>query len=326
MALIICPECSKEISDQAKVCPHCGYKLPKQKKKKEKKEVSPRQKKKRIAVIVGVLVLLVALGLVYFFFSPRTVEWCCYHNVQEATCTESQICSRCGKTWGDPVGHDWKEATCTEPKACTVCGEIEGSENGHDWEEATCTEPKTCTVCGETEGSATGHSWKSATCTTAKICRNCNTIEGKKLGHNIVDYVCTRCDETKIFGKDVPNVLDITSMQYEVNSVGGIDIYMTFQNKSSTKIINYISVKMEFYNAVRDVLHDDITNKTSATLQFTGPLNPGETSTKAYWRACFYNSTFSGSINMKEITIKYSDGTTLVLKEGVAEQAVVNWR
>lgn len=27
MALIKCPECGKEISDTAKVCPHCGYRL-----------------------------------------------------------------------------------------------------------------------------------------------------------------------------------------------------------------------------------------------------------------------------------------------------------
>lgn len=27
MALITCPECSKEISDSASACPHCGYPL-----------------------------------------------------------------------------------------------------------------------------------------------------------------------------------------------------------------------------------------------------------------------------------------------------------
>lgn len=29
MALITCPECNKEVSDKAEMCPHCGYKLPK---------------------------------------------------------------------------------------------------------------------------------------------------------------------------------------------------------------------------------------------------------------------------------------------------------
>lgn len=31
MALISCPECNKEVSNKAEMCPHCGYKLPKQK-------------------------------------------------------------------------------------------------------------------------------------------------------------------------------------------------------------------------------------------------------------------------------------------------------
>ena len=30
MALISCPECGKQISDQAPACIHCGYPLPKQ--------------------------------------------------------------------------------------------------------------------------------------------------------------------------------------------------------------------------------------------------------------------------------------------------------
>lgn len=31
MALINCPECNREVSDKAEMCPHCGYKLPKPK-------------------------------------------------------------------------------------------------------------------------------------------------------------------------------------------------------------------------------------------------------------------------------------------------------
>lgn len=33
MALIICPECKKEVSDQAEVCIHCGYPLKKEEEK-----------------------------------------------------------------------------------------------------------------------------------------------------------------------------------------------------------------------------------------------------------------------------------------------------
>ncbi|RYF51065.1 MAG: zinc ribbon domain-containing protein [Cytophagaceae bacterium] len=27
MALVLCPECKKEVSDTAKACPHCGFNL-----------------------------------------------------------------------------------------------------------------------------------------------------------------------------------------------------------------------------------------------------------------------------------------------------------
>lgn len=236
------------------------------------------------------------------------------------------MCSRCGKTWGEPLGHKWKEATCTEAKTCTVCGTTEGSAKGHSWKAATCTKPKNCRVCEITEGSAKGHNWSSATCTTAKRCKTCGKTEGTKLGHDVEDYICTRCGTSVVSQSDVPNILDITLFQYEVNYVGGIDVYMTFSNKSSTKTINYITVELEFRNSVGDVLKDDISGKTTTSLLFTGPLKAGKTSSKTYWRACFYNSTYSGTNKITKIEIEYADGTTLVLDEGVADYVVKAWR
>lgn len=74
------------------------------------------------------------------------------HVWNEATCTESATCSKCGETEGEPLGHEWSEATCTAPKTCTVCGETEGDALGHDWMPATHESPETCSRCGETRG------------------------------------------------------------------------------------------------------------------------------------------------------------------------------
>ena len=321
MALINCPECNKEISDTVKTCPHCGYKIP-----KTKKVPSPHGKRKGVVIIIGVFLALIAIVGWYFFFSPRTVEWFCYHHINGATCIEPKMCSRCGKTWEEPLGHEWQEATCTEAKTCIVCGATEGSANGHSWQAATCTEPKICMVCEITDGLPIGHKWNNATCTTPKKCKNCGKIDGTSLGHNVMDYICTRCGESVVAKSDVPNILDIVLFQYEINYVGGIDVYMTFVNKSSAKTINYIIVEMEFYNAVGDVLTDDISKTKMTSLRFTGPLKDGEKSNKTYWRACFYNSTFSGTTVIKKIEIEYADGTTLVLDESVAKYAVKEWR
>ena len=46
MALVICPECNKEISDSVKKCPHCGYKLKKEKKEKAPKILTTPKRKK----------------------------------------------------------------------------------------------------------------------------------------------------------------------------------------------------------------------------------------------------------------------------------------
>lgn len=52
MAMIKCPECGKDVSDKAKVCPNCGVKI--------------KRKSKKIPIIILVIVLLI-LGLVGAF-------------------------------------------------------------------------------------------------------------------------------------------------------------------------------------------------------------------------------------------------------------------
>ena len=336
MALISCPECGKEVSDKAKACPHCGYEINPEikveedskiaKKPKERKELSPKQKKVRKALIIGIPIAIVSLFCIYLFLSPRTFKWCCIHRKQGATCTAPITCLRCGKTWGSALGHEWAGATCTEPKKCKVCGATEGTAAGHKWTNATCTEPKKCKVCGATEGTAAGHKWANATCTTPKKCKVCGATTGSKLGHDVKDFICRRCKETVITRGEVKEVIDIIDPRYSVNSVGGIDQNMVFENKSKTKTINYITMEIEFYNAIGDVIKNDIGGKATALLSYTGPLGPGKKSSRQYWDACFYNKTYSGTMCFKEIKIEYSDGTVLILNENVANSAVKNWR
>lgn len=53
MALIECPECKAQVSDQAKACPQCGYSLPKQ----PRLAPETRQGLAFIAVLVGVVLV-----------------------------------------------------------------------------------------------------------------------------------------------------------------------------------------------------------------------------------------------------------------------------
>ena len=62
MALILCPECNKQVSDSAKTCPHCGYKL------------NVKQVKYRNKIILWVIVSVLAIGLFVFISFERVKE------------------------------------------------------------------------------------------------------------------------------------------------------------------------------------------------------------------------------------------------------------
>lgn len=55
MALIKCSECGKEISDKAKVCPHCGYEL------HSNQNVSNNENKKGTYGLVGMILGLCSI-------------------------------------------------------------------------------------------------------------------------------------------------------------------------------------------------------------------------------------------------------------------------
>lgn len=126
----------------------------------------------------GCLTLILALVLVSqvcSFISHPVHHW------KDATCTEPQTCVDCGKTKGEPLGHDLVEATCQHPAICKVCGAEVGINALHRYSPATCTEPKTCIVCGHTAlfSSPLGHQWVEANCYLPKTCSVCGATEGE---------------------------------------------------------------------------------------------------------------------------------------------------
>ena len=68
MALINCPECGKEISDEAKTCPNCGKPL---KKPKEKKKVN----KKAVIICAVIMSIMVIGGSIGFSFYSNTPDY-----------------------------------------------------------------------------------------------------------------------------------------------------------------------------------------------------------------------------------------------------------
>lgn len=66
MALIKCPECGKEISDQANICPHCGYEIIAQNEymKKENKEIPIYKNRKYISILMCVIGCIFLIGAI----------------------------------------------------------------------------------------------------------------------------------------------------------------------------------------------------------------------------------------------------------------------
>lgn len=260
--------------------------------------------------------------------------------IKQASCTEpgehKKTCSVCNNITIEilPAQHSYTESILSKPKCekdgaakliCSVCGDTQNKvlmPTGHIWgEEKITTEPKcekegkaklTCSECGKTETNsiaATGHTWAAATCTLPKTCSSCKATEGKSIGHTTDFGICSRCSE--IVKKQSP--VTIIGMRYTVDYVGGVEWTLKIKNNSE-KEIKYVTLQWSCYNAVDDLITDQISGKSYVRIRFTGPLAPGKTSGTKRNGTRFYNSTFS-KFSWDEITVEYMDGTTETISQ-----------
>ena len=352
MALINCPECQKEISNQAQSCPYCGF------------PIAKNQNPNDVGSTVNEEGLSTTMSNTYdSVFEKTDTQDSRYHSVKvnaivALICSATILLSPIGLVIG--IIALIRALTIKKSKnlnslkqikgfiisiisiilALTICSSVLLFFYNHthiygEWsiiQEATCDtdgyQEHTCNICQKTESvtiPSTGHVWSSVTCTQAKKCTVCGKFGESASGHKKDGYSCSKCGITMLEKDDVPKIIDISNCNYDVNSVGGVDVYMTVKNKHS-KNIKYIYLEVQFYNAVGDILMDDVRLVSSAKLQITGPIKSGETKSDYYWPACFYNHTFNGTIQIKELKIEYTDGTEIILDQYLAGEAIVNWR
>ncbi|MDD3172929.1 MAG: Ig-like domain-containing protein [Herbinix sp.] len=133
---------------------------------------------------------------------------------------------------------------------------------------------------------------------------NC-TISGKMKGGNTVK--CTVAVSSR-------PLLYITEASFDINYVGGIEPYITFQNNFG-KTIKYVYFNTYFYNTVGDPAYCEIQNTNYQRLKITGPIKNGVTDSY-YWDAVIYNNA-TGKMYLKSAEIVFMDGTkkTLSIKK-----------
>ena len=114
---------------------------------------------------------------------------------------------------------------------------------------------------------------------------------------------------------NAPVVISVAGIS-NINSVGGIDVYINFTNTSG-RTINYLTFVVEAYNRVGDPVRCEIKRSSTVALRATGPyqhgrgtsiLNPGR------WETVFYNHSIR-EIKLKEIIIEYANGQEEIIAE-----------
>ena len=199
-------------------------------------------------------------------------------------------------------------ATCIAGEMCNDCGEILGEAKGHNWKLATCTAPKTCSLCEETEGTAKGHSWKSATCQAPKTCSLCYKKEGNVSSHYYQNGYCKYCYATDPTYLDIKNnnILTIDRINFDINSVGGVEVNINFINKSN-KQIAYVVCTVKFYDRMGNPAYCQIKHTHTQRLKLTGPINAGSFK-NGHWDPVIYCSS-TAVVKPLTVEIEYTDGT-----------------
>lgn len=148
------------------------------------------------------------------------------------------------------------------------------------------------------------HKWTKASCEQPSVCSECNSVKGEALGHTTDCGVCKRCGNE--FRKQSP--VTILNWRYNTDYVGGVEWTFNIRNNTD-KQIKYVTMQWNCYNAVGDLIADEITWKSYVRIRFTGPLNAHTTSESKRTTDKFYNYNLK-SYKMTEIIVEYSDGTS----------------
>ncbi len=127
--------------------------------------------------------------------------------------------------------------------------------------------------------------------------------------------MCTLCGDVSFTYDDIKNIIQITSFKYGKTWLDGIDTSINITNCMSEKTIKYVYLTVELYNSVGDVVVDEVTGAQNTTIEYVGPLGPGEMSGTYDCGVIFNNKNFDGDGHFLKCEIIYMDGSSITLDE-----------
>lgn len=103
------------------------------------------------------------------------------HNWTDATCDRPRICTRCGRSDGEPLAHEWKSIGDEGLRMCSLCRVFECEIAGHIWKDTVCGPSRICSLCSAADGTVPAHTFGKWYPTENSIHRTCKTCEHKEV-------------------------------------------------------------------------------------------------------------------------------------------------
>lgn len=101
----------------------------------------------------------------------------------------------------------------------------------------------------------------------------------------------------------------ISNWSASIDYVGGVEWNFKLTNNTD-KAIKYIVMEWYCYNAVGDMIYDEITGKSNHSVKFTGPLEAGQTTNTQRNTTLFYNHAYD-SAKLTKLQVEFMDGTII---------------
>lgn len=98
----------------------------------------------------------------------------------------------------------------------------------------------------------------------------------------------------------------INEINFQINTVGGVDTAINFSNNTD-KSIDYVTFSLQYFDSVGNPAFCSIRNTSIAKLKLTGPIKPFYTGEVKY-DAAIYNSTISAVMPLLA-KVEFSDGS-----------------
>lgn len=107
--------------------------------------------------------------------------------------------------------------------------------------------------------------------------------------------------------KPLPKALIVDFGIYDNNSVGGVEPYLELFNPDAKRVIKYVAITAQLYNAVGDRVASTIGREVNGRLRVTGPLRHEDGVQTYHWEPVWYNST-GECVKITHVKVDYMNG------------------